>query len=427
VFARHLAEARGAKRLLLVSRRGPNAVGVKELVEDLEALGCEARVAACDVSDSEQLATLLKSLEHPLTAVIHAAGVLDDGMIESLTSQQLERVMRPKVRAALRLHELTAGMELSAFVLFSSVAALVGSPGQANYAAANAVLDALAQKRQAEGLPGSSLAWGLWADAGGMTGKLDETDLARFKRMGLEPLSTDLGLDLFDQAQRLGPALLVPVRLDLAALRARARAGMLPALLRGLVHAPMRRIDTDMTLAERLAGVQEAEQEQIVLQLVQAQVAAVLGHASLGAIDPGRAFKELGFDSLGAVEFRNRLAQASGVRLPATLVFDHPTCVAVAQLLLSEVAGSAAEPPIERELTKLEGMLATIATGEKQHVAARLRALLAAITEGEWRTSERIEAATSADEIFALVDAEFSEAGRESPRARTTQGHGYDH
>jgi acyl carrier protein len=336
--------------------------------------------------------------------------VLDDGVIESLTLEQLERVMRPKVHAALRLHELTAGMELSAFVLFSSVAVLVGSPGQANYAAANAVLDALAQKRRAEGLAGSSLAWGLWADAGGMAGELDETDLARLGRMGVEPLSTDLGLELFDQAQRLDAALLAPVRLDLSALRAQARAGMLPALLRGLVRVPARRAEAGASLAQRLAGVQEAERERVVLQLVEAQVAAVLGHTSPGTIDPARAFKELGFDSLAAVELRNRLTQASGVRLPSTLVFDHPTSAAVAQLLLSEVGGSVAEPPIEQELKKLEGMLATIATGEKQRVAGRLRTLLAAITDGEQRTSERIEAATTADEVFQLIDAEFGEA-----------------
>ncbi|HXR29389.1 MAG TPA: SDR family NAD(P)-dependent oxidoreductase, partial [Solirubrobacteraceae bacterium] len=411
VFARHLAKAHGARRLLLVSRRGPGAAGAEELVGELEALGCEVRVAACDVSDRDLLAGLIGSLEHPLTAVVHAAGVLDDGVIESLTPEQVERVMRPKVDAALHLHELTADMELSAFVLFSSVAALVGSPGQANYAAANAVLDALAQKRRAEGLPGSSLAWGLWADPGGMAGELDKTDLARLERMGVKPLSTDLGLELFDQAQRLDAALLAPVRLDLGALRAQARAGMLPAMLRGLVRAPARRAGTaGGSLAQRLAGVQDADRERIVLQLVQAQVAAVLGHASPGTIDPGRAFSELGFDSLGAVEFRNRLTQASGVWLPSTLVFDHPTSAAVAQLLLSEVGGGV-EPPIEQELTKLEGMLATIATGEKQRVAGRLRRLLAAISaDGVQRTSERIEAATTADEVFQLIDAELGEA-----------------
>jgi acyl carrier protein len=342
--------------------------------------------------------------------------VLDDGVIESLTPERLERVMRPKVDAALHLHELTAGMELSAFVLFSSVAALVGSPGQASYAAANAALDALAQKRRAEGLRGSSLAWGLWADAGGMAGKLGAADLARLERMGVEPLSTELGLDLFDQAQRLDEALLAPVRLDLGALRARAWAGMLPAMLRGLVRAPARRVQEAGSLAQRLAGVEEADRERVVLELVLAQVAAVLGHASPRAIDPGLAFSDLGFDSLGAVELRNRLARVTGVRLPSTLVFDHPTPAAVARLLLSEVGGGAAEPPIERELEKLEGMLATIATGMKQRVAERLRGLLVAISaDGVQRTSERIEAATTAAEVLQLIEAELGVAAGAQP------------
>ncbi|HEY0936818.1 MAG TPA: beta-ketoacyl reductase, partial [Trebonia sp.] len=242
VFARHLAEARGGygvKRLLLISRRGPAAAGVTELVRDLAALGCQAEVAACDVADRDELARLLGALEHPLTAVIHAAGVLDDGVVESLTPPQLDRVMRPKVRGALYLDELTAGMDLSAFVLFSSVAALIGSPGQASYAAANAVLDALAHKRRAQGLAGTSLAWGLWADAGGMAAGLDKSDLARINRMGVVALPTGLGLALFDQALRLDAAvvdqaLVVPVRLDPGALSAQARAGLLPSLLSGL-------------------------------------------------------------------------------------------------------------------------------------------------------------------------------------------------
>ena len=412
LFARHLAETRGVRRLLLLSRRGRAAEGVEQLVADLGALGAEARVEACDVSDREQLAGLLASLEQPLTAVVHAAGVLDDGVIEALTAERLERVMRPKVDAALHLHELTADMKLSAFVLFSSVAALIGSPGQANYAAANAALDALAQKRRADGLAGGSLAWGLWGDVGGMAGELDETELARIERMGVERLSSGLGLELFDEAQGLDEALLVPVRLDLGTLRARARAGMLPAMLRGLVRAPARRAETGVSLAQRLAGVKDAEREQIVIQLVQAQVAAVLGHASPGAIEPGKAFKDLGFDSLGAVELRNRLTQASGIRLPSTLVFDHPTSESVAQLLLSEVSGAATEPPIDQELKKLEGMLAGIAAGEKKRVAGRLRSLLAGITNGDSGLSagERIEAATTADEVFNLIDAEFGEA-----------------
>ncbi|MEU0398584.1 type I polyketide synthase, partial [Streptomyces sp. NPDC006208] len=344
LFAKHLVERHEVKHLLLVSRRGAAADGVAELVAELESAGATARVEACDVSDRDQLATLLGTLEQPLSAVVHAAGVLDDGVIEGMTPEQVERVMRPKLDAAWHLHELTRDMDLTAFVLFSSVAALIGSPGQGNYAAANAALDALAHLRRAEGLPATSLAWGLWAEAGGMSGELAEADLARLDRTGIAALSTEVGLGLFDQALAVDSALLAPVRLDLGALRGQARAGMLPAVYRGLVRMPARGAGAGGSLAQRLAGVAEADRERVVLELVQAQVASVLGHASAGAVDPAKAFKELGFDSLSAVELRNRLTQASGVRLPATLVFDHPTPVAVARLLLSEAGGVADEP-----------------------------------------------------------------------------------
>jgi acyl transferase domain-containing protein/NADPH:quinone reductase-like Zn-dependent oxidoreductase/acyl carrier protein len=349
VFARHLVSAYGARHLLLVSRRGPAADGAAELVAELAASGADVQVVGCDVADRDQLAALLGSLERPLTAVVHAAGVLDDGVIESLTPERLARVLRPKLDAALHLDELTASMDLSAFVLFSSVAALIGSPGQGNYAAANAALDALAARRRAAGRPATSLAWGLWADATGMTGELDATELARLERMGSAPIPTELGVELFDAALRQGDALLAPVRLDLGALRTQARAGLLPPLLRGLVRAPGRRSDSGGSLAQRLAEVAGADRERVVLELVTAQVAAVLGHASAAAIDPARVFKELGFDSLGAVELRNRLAEASGVRLPSTLVFDHPNSIAVARFLLAEVAGVVAAPrPVAR-------------------------------------------------------------------------------
>ncbi|MFI1935557.1 SDR family NAD(P)-dependent oxidoreductase, partial [Streptomyces sp. NPDC020330] len=340
LFARHLAAHYGVRHLVLLSRRGPDAPGVGDLVGELAALGCEARAEACDVSDRAELAAVVASLGRPLTAVIHAAGVLDDGVVTSLTPAQLARVMGAKADAALHLHELTAGLDLSAFVLFSSVAALIGSPGQGNYAAANAALDALAAHRRAQGLPATSLAWGLWAETSGMAGDLGEAELARLERNGVGALSAEQGLELFDQAQRVGSALVVPVRLDLAALRVQARAGALPAMLSGLVRMPARRAQSaGGSLAERLVGVSEADRERVVLELVQAQVAAVLGHATSAAVVPDRAFKELGFDSLGAVELRNRLTQASGVRLPSTLVFDHPTPVAVARFLLAEVGG----------------------------------------------------------------------------------------
>ncbi|WP_313956512.1 SDR family NAD(P)-dependent oxidoreductase [Streptomyces sp. SAJ15] len=425
VFAKHLVERHGAKHLLLVSRRGPAAEGVAELVAELEELGARARVAACDVTDRDQLAGLLDSLEHPLTAVLHAAGLLDDGVVEALTPEQLTRVMRPKVDAAWHLHELTAGMELSAFVLFSSAAAQLGNPGQANYAAANAALDALAHRRRAAGLPASSLAWGLWADATGMTGELDETDLARMERTGIGALSTELGLELFDESLGLDAALLVPIRLEPTALRGQARAGMLPALLRGLVRAPARRAEsTGGSLAQRLAAVAEGDREQVVLDVVRAQVAAVLGHASGAAVDPERSFKELGFDSLAAVELRNRLTQATGLRLPATLVFDHPTPVEVARLLFKEVGGVAeqAPSPFEAELQKLEAMLITVASDEERlaeieprlrYLSNRLRTVLSGAggrpADADEGSGDDLDVASD-DDIFELIDKELGSA-----------------
>ena len=262
-------------------------------------------------------------------------------MVESLTGAQLDRVMRPKVEAALLLDELTADLNLSAFVLFSSVAGADRQrPDRATTRPPTPSLDALAARRRAAGRPATSLAWGLWADATGMTGSLADDQLARLARMGAAPLTADLGLDLFDQAQARDEALLVPVRLDLAALRAQARAGLLPALLRGLVRMPVRRAQAGGSLAQRLAEVPAADREGLVLDLVQEQAAAVLGHASAAAVDPGRAFKDLGFDSLSAVELRNRLTQVTGLRLPSTLVFDHPTAAALARYVLTEAGGA---------------------------------------------------------------------------------------
>ncbi|MFE2562210.1 type I polyketide synthase, partial [Streptomyces sp. NPDC059352] len=367
LFAKHYVRSYGARHLLLVSRRGTTAEGVTELVTELTELGAHVDVAACDVSDRDALARIINSLERPLTAVVHAAGILDDATIETLTPAHVERVLAPKVDAALHLHELTAGLELSSFVLFSSVAALIGSPGQGNYAAANATLDALAAHRRASGLPATSLAWGLWAEAGGMGGTLDETELARLERAGVGALSADQGVELYDAALRLDSPLLVPVRLEQPALRDQARSGLLPALLRGLVRIPARRTQpAGGSLAQRLAETAEADRPRLVLELVRAQAAAALGHASVDTVDPGRAFKDLGLDSLGAVELRNRLTQASGVRLPSTLVFDHPTPQAVAEFLLTEAGGAdpgrtrpaarAARKPVDDEPLAIVGM-----------------------------------------------------------------------
>ncbi|MET8997333.1 SDR family NAD(P)-dependent oxidoreductase [Amycolatopsis sp. NPDC004169] len=333
LIARHMVTYHGVRRLLLLSRREP-----AQLAGELAGLGATATAVACDVADRAQLAAALAG--HRVSAVVHAAGVLDDGVVESLTPERLDAVLRPKAEAALALHELTS--DLSAFVLFSSFAATMGGAGQANYAAANAFLDALAQHRRARGLPAVSLAWGLWAEASSMTGHLADGDRQRMAGAGMTPLDTELGLALFDRAVAADQAVLAPVRLELAALR---RRPVTPALLHGLLP-PARRQATaavaTSSFAQRLAGLGADDRVRQVLDLVRGLVAGVLGYASGAAVDPARAFKELGFDSLTAVELRNRLAAETGLRLPATLVFDHPTPQALTRHVLERVSGEAA-------------------------------------------------------------------------------------
>ncbi|MFD4033792.1 SDR family NAD(P)-dependent oxidoreductase [Streptomyces sp. NPDC058637] len=340
VLARHLVTAHGVRHLALVSRRGH----ADELVAELAALGANATAHACDVADRDALATLLDGIgqDRPLTAVVHAAGVLDDGVVSSLTPERLDAVLAPKALGALHLHELTRDHGLSAFVLFSSVAGTVGAPGQGNYAAANAFLDALASHRSANGSPALALAWGPWAPTGGMTGALDEADLARMSRGGMIPLSAEEGTALFDRALRIGRPVLAPVRLDLSALR--AQGGELAPVLRALAGRPARREaateGTGSGFAERMAALGGTERAEALLQTVRAHVAAVLGHAGPYAVETDRAFKELGFDSLAAIELRNSLSAETGQRLPATLVFDHPSPEALALHLGTLVAGS---------------------------------------------------------------------------------------
>ncbi len=341
--ARHLVETHGARHLLLVSRSGEAAAGAKELKAELEALGAEVRISACDVADKEQLSELLASVpaEHPLGAIMHAAGVLEDATLEALDAERLERVFAPKAQAAAYLHELTRDADLSAFVLFSSIAGPLGGPGQGNYAAANAFLDGLAQKRRAEGLPATSIAWGLWQRESAMTAGLNEADLARMRRSGIEALSDERGLELFDQALGYEGAAVLALTLDRPALRARASAGLLPPLFASLVRAPARRRSAAASeLAAKLAAAPEAERQTLVLGLVRAEAAAVLGHDSPAAIEPGRAFKELGFDSLAAVELRNRLNSATGLQLASTAVFDYPSAAALAEHLVAEATSS---------------------------------------------------------------------------------------
>ncbi|MFH8367650.1 type I polyketide synthase [Streptomyces sp. NPDC018031] len=354
LVARHLVTAHGVRHLVLLSRRGRDSAGAVELERELTALGASVTLAACDAADRDALAGLIGSIPagHPLRGVVHAAGVLDDGVIGSLTPERVDTVLRPKVDAAVNLHELTAGLELTAFVLFSSAAGVFGGAGQANYAAANAYLDALAAHRRAAGLPATSLAWGLWAERSGMTGTMDDSDVRRMNRAGVAAFTSEEGLALLDTATTVEDALLVPVRLDLAALRAQAGTGGVPPLLRGLVRVPARRaaaaraeVEPEESLRRRLAGLAAPEATKVLLELVRTQVATVLGHASPEAVEDGRSFLELGLNSLTAVEIRNRLNQATGLNLPPTAVFDQATPEALAEYLRGQLAGGASGGP----------------------------------------------------------------------------------
>jgi acyl transferase domain-containing protein/NADP-dependent 3-hydroxy acid dehydrogenase YdfG/acyl carrier protein len=352
LLARHLVSACGVRSVLLASRRGLAAEGAPALAAELVGLGAAVEIAACDVGDRDAVARLIESVpvEFPLRMVVHAAGALDDGVIGSLTPERVDTVLAPKVDGAWHLHELTKDHDLSGFVLFSSAAGVFGAGGQGSYAAGNAFLDALAAHRRAQGLPATSLAWGWWAQESAMTGTLSEADRSRLTRAGVVALSAREGLELFDRARELGDALLVPVHLDAAALRAQARAGWVPPLLRGLVRVAARGVGEAAggSLAQRLAGVPEGERERAVLELVCAETATVLGHASSAAIEVQRAFSELGFDSLAATELRNRLRGATGLPLPATLVFDYPTPVALARYMLAQVAWDGVEAEVQQ-------------------------------------------------------------------------------
>src|SRR5262249_26704088 len=324
--ARHLARG-GARRLVLLGRRGTDTPGVPELVAELSALGAEATVARADIADREAVRAVLAGVPaaHPVTAVVHAAGVLADGVVESLTPEQLDTVLRPKVDGGWHLHELTRGLDLAAFVCFSSAAGIFGSAGQGAYAAANSFLDALMQRRRGEGLPGTSLAWGPWApggagDAGGMAGTLSAIDWARMRRTGVLGLSAEQGVALWDAARRSDRGLLAPIA---PALRGVPGVGAaVPPMLRDLVRLSARRsaagrqagapAESPVALAQRLGAMSAAQRGQHIAALVRGHVAAVLGHASVADLPAGATFRDLGFDSLTSVQLRNPLDAAAG-------------------------------------------------------------------------------------------------------------------
>ncbi|MEU8191364.1 type I polyketide synthase, partial [Micromonospora carbonacea] len=420
LLARHLVTDRGVDSLALVSRRGPAADGAADLAAELTALGATVTVAAADVADRAAVARLVAAVpaERPLTAVVHLAGVLDDGVVTALTPDRLDTVFAPKVDAARHLDEATRHLDLAGFVLFSSGAGVFGVPGQGNYAAANAYLDALATRRRGAGLPAQSYAWGLWEQASAMTAKLDRADPRITARDGQLAIGTDLGMALFDAGLAAPEEHLVPTRVDVTALAGRATV---PALMRGLVRRVRPRARAEAAtggrdLADRLRALTAGEQSALLLDLVRAEAATVLGHASPDAVKPAQAFNEIGFDSLTAVELRNRLTEATGHRLPATAIFDYPDPTALAGFLRAQLvpdAGQAA-PAILAELENLERSLAETVVEAELHtqVAARLEVLVA-----KWRTMRGASATdhdldldldqASDDEIFSLIDTEL--------------------
>ncbi|MET7906565.1 type I polyketide synthase, partial [Streptomyces sp. NPDC005355] len=410
--ARHLVTEHGVRHLLLTSRRGQQAPGAAELVTELEAIGAQVTLAACDAADREALATALAAIppDRPLTGVIHAAGVLDDATITGLTPDQLDRVLRPKIDAALNLHDLTQHHHLDAFVLFSSAAGVLGSPGQGNYAAANVFLDALAAHRAAGGLPAQSLPWGLWSERSELTASLSDAERERTGRSGVLGLSPGEALALFDAARSSGEPVLVPIRLDHVALRRQD----VPPVLWHEVRRPGAARPAAASARERLLGLPEEERRAGLLDLVRTHVAAVLGHSTTGSVTAERAFKELGFDSLTAVQLRNQLAAATGVKLPPTVVFDHPTPAALAARLGGELFDEGPDPDsvaVLQELDRLESALLSSMSRlpDPEHVSSRLRALAAkvALTGGDSTDIDQEIASATADELLGLIDKEF--------------------
>ena len=419
ITARHLAATGQARHLLLLSRRGPHAPGADELTADLEAAGAEAVITACDVTSRTDLQAALAAIpaDHPLTAVIHTAGTTSDATITTMTTDQIGPVLAPKATAAWHLHELTAGLPLAAFVLFSSAAGQLGAPGQGNYAAANTFLDALATWRHHHGLPATSLAWGQWAQDSGITSALSQQDRTRLTRSGAIPMPTADALAAFDAALRLEQPVATPVTFNWVALHEQGRAGILAPVLRGLIGSRLTRPSADdRSLTARLTSLDESDRAELIAGIVRDLTATVLGQEGPEEIDSGKAFSDLGFTSLTAIEFRNRLSYQTGLKVPISIVYDYPTLSTLAQYLLKSLIPE--QPSPERsllgQLDAVEKMLPEL-SGEKSkrtEVIGRLQSILHKLNQPD-ETYEEIES-TGTDlqeatdqELFDVLDGEL--------------------
>ncbi|MGQ5668635.1 SDR family NAD(P)-dependent oxidoreductase, partial [Streptomyces sp. ECR2.10] len=421
MLARHLVARHGVRRLVLTSRRGASAPAAAALREELTGAGAHVDIVACDVTSRESVAELIAAVppEHPLTAVIHCAGMLDDGVVEALTADRVDAVLAPKVRGAWHLHELTRHLDLSAFVLFSSIASVLGFAGQANYAAANAFLNGLAEARRAEGLAARALGWGFWAERSEMSAGLADADVVRMQQQGVQPLSSQEGLALFDSAVPVDEPVLVPVRLNLTTLG--PMASPLLRTLAGPSAGAGGPASTDISLAQALTSLPPDEAEAALLDAVRTQTAIVLGHAGTGRIGPAATFKTLGIDSLTALELRNKLAAVTGLKLPATLVFDHPNPAAIAQFLAASITpgpGAGPQSPADHLVKEIEGLGARLEDaflGLAEEDQATISSLLGEL-QGRVRSmasagapagiADQISSA-SAGELLALLDKEL--------------------
>jgi acyl transferase domain-containing protein/acyl carrier protein len=416
LVARRLVTHHGVTRLALLGRRGAGTPEATTLLAELGELGAEVGWHACDAADRAALAEVVAGLPD-LTAVVHSAGALDDGVVTALTPGRLETVLRPKLDAALALHEVTKDRDLAAFLLFSSASGLLGTAGQAGYAAANAFLDAYTQRLRAAGVPAKALAWGLWAEPSAMSGGLGDVYLARGARIGLLPLASDQGLELFDAALTVDEAVVVPVRIDTAVLRSAGDPAAVPPVLRGLA-GPHRRRAADPVrtpepggFARRVEALSPPERAAAVLALVRELTADALGLATAAEVRDERGFLETGFDSLIAVEFRNRLSAATGVKLPSTLVFDHPSPAAVAAFVGTRLTGDGGDAAAAA-LAGLDGVAAALRVAgpeARARIVTRLQALAAGPGPAPDAGHEDLGAATD-EQLFDLIDNDFGMA-----------------